>query len=46
MELEEYETTFRDNDEQVELLERFWCAKCNHVSKHFILYTKESEWEE
>ena len=46
MELEEYNTAFRDNDEQVELLEHFWCAKCNKTLTHVILYTKEKEWME
>ena len=46
MELEDYSTVFRDNDEQVELLERFWCATCDKTVKHVILYSKEKEWEE
>jgi hypothetical protein len=46
MELEDYSTAFRDNDEQVELLEHFWCAKCDKTLTHVILYTKEKEWTE
>ena len=46
MELNEYNTVFRDNDEQVELVEQFWCAKCNKTLTHVILYTKEKEWTE
>ena len=46
MELEDYSTVFRDNDEQVELVEHFWCAKCDKILTHIILYTKEKEWVE
>ena len=46
MELEDYSTTFRDNDEQIELLEHFWCAKCDKTLTHIVLYTKEKEWTE
>ena len=46
MELEEYNTIFRDNDEQIELLEQFWCARCDKILMHVILYTKEKEWIE
>ena len=46
MELEDYNVTFRDNDEQVELLEHFWCANCDKTLTHIILYTKEKEWVE
>lgn len=46
MELEDYNVTFRDNDEQIELLEHFWCATCDKTMKHVILYSKEKEWEE
>lgn len=46
MELEDYSTVFRDNDEQVELVEHFWCATCDKTVKHVILYSKEKEWEE
>jgi hypothetical protein len=46
MELEEYNTAFRDSDEQVELLEHFWCVKCDRTFTHVILYTKEKEWTE
>ena len=46
MELEDYQWIFRDNEEQVELIDNFWCAKCNKTLKHIILYSKEEEWEE
>lgn len=46
MELEDYNVTFRDNDEQIELFEHFWCATCDKTMKHVILYNKEKEWEE
>lgn len=46
MELEDYSTVFRDNDEQVELVEHFWCAKCDKTLTHITLYTKEKEWTE
>ena len=46
MELENYDVTFRDNDKQVELLEHFWCTKCDKTLTHIVLYTKEKEWIE
>ena len=46
MELEEYSTVFRDSDEQIELVEQFWCATCDKTLTHVILYTKEKEWIE
>jgi len=46
MELEEYQWIFRDNEEQVELVEHLWCAKCDETLTHVILYTKEKEWVE
>lgn len=46
MELEIYNVMFRDNDEQVELEEHFWCAKCNKTLTNIVLYTKEKEWIE
>lgn len=29
MELEEYYTTFMNNDEEIELREQFWCSNCD-----------------
>lgn len=46
MELEDYNDTFRDNYEQVELLEHFWCTTCDKTIKQVVLYSKEKEWEE
>ena len=46
MELEEYQWIFRDNEEQVELVEHLWCTKCDETLTHVILYTKEKEWVE
>ena len=46
MELEDYNVTFYNNDEQVKLLEHLWCATCDKIMKHVILYSKEKEWEE
>lgn len=46
MELEEYNVIFRDSDEQLELAENLWCAKCDKTLTHIILYTKEQEWTE
>lgn len=46
MELEEYETFFRNNDKQFELVEKFWCPNCDKSVKHMILYAQEKEWTE
>ena len=46
MEMEDYDVSFRDNDEQVELIQHYWCPNCNKTLKYVILYTKEKEWEE
>ena len=46
MELEDDSMAFRDNEEQIEFLEHFWCSKCDKTLVHVILYTKEKEWIE
>ena len=43
MELEEYDTDFFNNDEQICLREQFWCACCGHEAIKRTYYKKESE---
>ena len=44
MELEEYETMFLNNDEDVCLRERFWCPQCDKVVIKRTYYHKTHEY--
>lgn len=50
MELEEYYTTFLNNDEEIELREHFWCPKCDvgpsSLCTRVARYKLEREWTE
>ena len=46
MELEEYNTAFIDDGNQIELREQFWCSHCDAECTQVARYRKEREWTE
>jgi hypothetical protein len=44
MELEEYNTAFIDDGNQIELREQFWCSHCDTECTQVTRYRKEREW--